>query len=249
MSHACRQEKIERVHGKAGSEDTIRDMNNALDRFEDRRKRNGSSSSPTRAPNVQTRQCGIVSGDETGAQDEMSKTLTILEPTSELIDVPMQHLTNQGGDAQTFLPPSRTGTNVSAATTTTAVATSWGTPSLKAIKATSRKPTSQSIVSKWLGSNYGSERSRKRKRIPSNMLMEAPVWQAEFGGSWVGSINLVLSPEQTKDTDVASGADEDIPVILMDVSPSDQQAARGLKRRRVEAPLQPLASTNSSLLP
>ncbi len=51
------------------------------------------------------------------------------------------------------------------------------------------------------------------------------------GGSLIGSINLVLSPEQGKVNE------EDLPVVLMDDGDNDRQAARSPKRRRMEAPL------------
>ena len=238
ISHVGREEISGRIYDNAGSEGARRDVIDAFHRLEESRKGNGPFGSPTRAPNAQTRPCG---GDETGAQDEMGKSLNILGHAPERIDVPMRHLANNKEDANLepkFFPPSRTCTNISAETTTTVVATSrGGTASLKTIKASSRKPTSQSLVSQWLRSDYGSKSSRKRKRTLANMGTEAPVAQSGLGSSLVGSINLLLSPEQEEVTEVAASAHEVLPVILMEVSHSDQQAARALKRRRVETSL------------
>jgi len=250
ISRTRREEEIRRAYDKADTEDILRDAKDAPRRLKDSRKGKGS---PTREPNAQTRQCGMFSGDGTDAQDdEMSKATNILGPTSESIDIPMQDLTNQGEDstlAPKFLPPTRTWTNISAGTTTTLVAPSGGNVSIKAIKAFSRKPTSRTIVSQWLRSNYGSESSRKRKRPSANIGVEVPVGQAGLGGSLVGSMNFLLSPEQEKVTEVAFSADEDMPPIVIDASRSDQQAARVLKRRKVETPLQTLDGIYSSPLP
>ena len=250
ISHVGREEAFEWIYENAGSEGACRDVIHAIHRLQESRKGNGAFGSPTRAPNAQTRQCG---GDETSAQDEMGKSINILEHAPERIDVPMRHLANVKEDASLeprFFPPSRTCTNISAETTTTLVVTSrGGTASLKTIKASSRKPTSQSIVSQWLKSEYGSKSSRKRKRTPAHMGTEPPDDQSGLGSSLMGSIKLLLSPEQEEATEVASGVYEVLPVIRMDVNHSDQQAARALKRRRVQTPLQPLVSTCYSPLP
>ena len=186
---------------------------------------------------------GGASGDGTGAQDEMGKTLNSLDPTPELVDTPMQVLTYQdeNGNFRPALFPSRSWTIASAATSTTIVGTTASFKAIKAIKSISRKPTSQSIVSRWLKSNYGSEDSRKRKRSRGNMEME-PTGRRQWGvgGSLMGSINFALSPEQGKINE------EDLPPVLMDAG---DDAARVLKRRRMEAPLQPLAGTCSPPIP
>ena len=64
-----------------------------------------------------------------------------------------------------------------------------------------------------------------------------------MGGSLIGSINFALSPEQGKVNE------EDLPPVLMDAGDNDRQAARVLKRRRMEAPVRPLAATCSSPIP
>lgn len=159
------------------------------------------------------------------------KTLITMEPTSELFDKPMQGLTYRdvnGNLVPILPPPSRSWTDASAATTTTMF---WAPTSFKEIKAGSRKPNSKSIVSRWLNSSYGSEKSRKRKRTRGIMEMESADSQRGVGGSLVGSVNLVLSPEQGKIDE------EDLPVVLMDDGDNDRQAARSPKRRRIEAPL------------
>lgn len=81
------------------------------------------------------------------------------------------------------------------------------------------------------------------------METEVSVGQSGVGGSVsvLRSTHLLLSPEQEKVIDVASVADEDSPVILMN-GHSDPSVARALKRRRVETPLLPLASTFSGPL-
>ncbi len=67
--------------------------------------------------------------------------------------------------------------------------------------------------------------------------------QSGMGGSLSGSINVVITPEQGKPIE------EDLPVVLMDPRHDDRQAARTLKRRRVEVSFQSLAGTCSSPIP
>ena len=214
-------------------------------RRSDSKKARSASGAPPQEPGTKTKQHGSASGDGAGAQDEMSKTLDTLEPTPELSDTPMQVFTYQDENRNfrpALFPLSRSWTGTSAATTTTIVGTTASLKAIKAIKAISRKPTSQSIVSRWLRSTYGSEDSRKRKRSRGNMEMETTTGRCQWGvgGSMVGSINFALSPEQGK---------VDLPPVLMDAGDNDGQAARVLKRRRMEAPLQPLVDTCSPLIP
>ena len=216
----------------ANLEDVPPDAKDAARRFK------GSKKAHSACGSRQERRNGSASGDRAGAQDEMGDTLhdLVMGPTSKLVDIPMQGLTYQIGDGNPMpvFYPCRSWTGASAATSTTLVAS---TASLKAIKATSRKPSSQSIVSRWLSSNYGSETSRKRKRTRTHLEMEAPVRRRAVGGSRIGSsINLVLSPEPGKDDE------EDLPVVLIDGGHNDRQV---LKRRRMEAPVQPHAITCS----
>jgi len=229
-----------RAYEKADPERALRNAKDAIRRLKDDKDGNGASGSPAREPDSQVEQHGGAGGGGVDAMDEMRESLNILQSPSDPIDMPLQVLTNQEEQAN-FEPPftlSRTCTDVSEATTATMVATSGGTmASLKAIKASSRKPTSQSVVSQWLRSNYGSEGNWKRKRKRANLEVEA---QSAVGGSLVGTINLVLSPEQERV--VATGAEEDLPVMVMDINHTHQPM---LKRRRLETPLQlePFADT------
>ena len=60
------------------------------------------------------------------------------------------------------------------------------------------------------------------------MEMEETAEQSGVGGSLLGSINFVITPEQGKPTE------ENPPVILMDARHDHHQAVRMLKRRRVD---------------
>jgi hypothetical protein len=239
ISQTCREGEIELAVDEVNPGDIPPDTKDATRRLKDSKKAHSACGPPAQGPSTQERRRGDVSGDGAGAQDEMDKTFLTLEPTSELVDSPMQGLTyqNKNGNFIPVFAPCRSWTDTSAATSTTLVATA----SLKAIKATSRKPSSQSIVSRWLGSNFGSETSRKRKRTRANMETEGTVGQWRKGGSLLGSsINLMLSPEQDKD------CEEVLPVGLIDGSHNDRQA---VKRRRMEAPLRAHAGTCSPPMP
>ena len=249
MFHAYREEEIRLAYEKVDQKDALRDARDATRRLNDSKKGNGATGSTTQERSTQARQRGIASGDVTDAQDEPSKTLNLLEPGSEPIDTPMQNLTNQEENAnlrKLLFPPPRSWTDVSMATTTTMVATSGGrTTSLKAIKASSRKPTPKSIVSQWLRSNLVSEDSRRKKRTRANMEGQVPLGQSGMGGSLLGSVSLLLSPEPEEVIEVASGDDEDLPVV----GTNGHEAVGALKRRRVEAPLQSLLGTCSLPVP
>jgi len=217
--------------------EALRHAQDATRCLKESKKVNGGCGSPAQAPSTQARRRGTGSGDEIDARDEISKLHNPLEPTSEAVDTCMQVLTNQDEDGNirpVLFPPSRTWTGVSTGTTTTMVGT---TASFKTIKAFSRKPTPQSIVSRWLKSNYGSENSRKRKRTRET---EATVGHSGVGGSLVGSINFMLSPEQ------GDSIEDDLPVIPMDADYHEWKPARTMKRRRMETSLQPLAGMDPS---
>ena len=77
-------------------------------------------------------------------------------------------------------------------------------------------------MSQWLKSNYGSD---KMKRTQDDREMEEAAGQSGAGGSLLGPINSVITPEQGK---------ENPPVILLDACHDDRQEVRTLKRRRVE---------------
>ena len=239
ISQTCREEGIKWAPDKVNLGDAPPDAKDDTRRLKDSKKADSASGSRRQEPRTQARRGGSVIGDEAGAQDEMSKTLHSLEPTlvptSELVDADMQGLTYQDENGNIKRALFRSWTDASAATSTTVVG---ATASLKAIKAASRKPTAQSIVSRWLMSNYGSESTRrKRKRTRTSMETEGTVRPWGMGGELLGTFNFLLSPEQVK-IDV-----EDPPIVLMDAGDNDQQAA---KRRRIEAPLQPHVETCSS---
>lgn len=234
----CREEGIKCASDKVNPGDALPDAKDDTRRLKDSKKAESACGSRPQEPRTQARRGGSVIGDEAGARDEMSKTLHSLEPTSELVDTDMQGLTYQDENENFKSAVLRSWTNASAATSTTVVA---ATASLKAIKAASRKPTAQSIVSRWLMSNYGSESPRrKRKRTRTSMETEGTegtVGQWGMGGELLGTFNFLLSPEQVKIDE------EDSPVVLTDAGGNDQQAA---KRRRMEGSPQPHMETCSS---
>jgi len=216
ISHPCREE--ERAYGKVDQGGAHRDAKDTTRRLEGSKKAHGGCSFPAQEPSSQAGRYRTARDDGVDAQDEMGGTLW---PAPEPIGTPLQVLSNENENENL-----RPWANVPAVTTT-------ATASFQAIKASSQRQTSQSIVLQWLKSNHDLENglsSRKRKRGRVNMETEETVGQLGGGGSVLGSNNLPLSPglrEVTK---------EDPPVVLTDAGHNDPEAAQAPKRRRIQGP-------------
>ena len=213
IPHTC--DRVDLEDGPLEAKGTTR-------RLKDSNRAHGTCDSPPQGPSTQARRDGATSEDEAVAQDGMGN--------SKPVDTHMQVLPNKnetGNFGPAWFHPSRSWADDAKEVATTMVVGTTTTASFKEIKATSRRPTSKSIVSQCLRSNYGSKNSRKKKRTRDNMEMEETARQSG-GGSLLGSINFVITPEQGKPTE------ENLPVILMDARQDHHQAVRTLKRRRVD---------------
>jgi hypothetical protein len=208
IAHTCREERVEQGYAHRDAKDTTRSL-------KDSKKACGRCGILSHHPDTQAGRRCTARSDEADAQDEMGKALNNLGLILEPVDTSSKVLSNENENGNLspaiMFPPSRSWTNVPAVTTTV-----MGTSaSLKAIKASSRKPTSQSIVSQWLASNYGLENILRSKRTRADLETEETAGQLGVGGSLLGSINVPLSSEQGK---------------------VNEEDARPLKRRRAEGP-------------